>query len=39
VDQEILVDGQMTKFLALIERKYVSSRAGLRPLDLSNAMQ
>jgi len=39
VDQEILVDGQMTKFLALIERQYVSSRAGLRPLDLSNAMQ
>jgi cytochrome P450 len=38
-DPEPVVDAQLAKFVALIERKYISSSTALRPLDMSNAMQ
>lgn len=38
-DPEPVVDAQLAKFISLIERKYLSSPAALRPLDMSNSMQ
>lgn len=38
-NQEQLVDEQIVKFIKLIEKKYLSTRDQLRPLDMSRSMQ
>ncbi|KAK3690236.1 benzoate 4-monooxygenase cytochrome P450 [Podospora appendiculata] len=38
-NQEAIIDDQLTKFIALIERKYLSDRSGLRPMQMGLAFQ
>ncbi|GAB1211671.1 hypothetical protein ATERTT37_000795 [Aspergillus terreus] len=38
-NEEQLVDQQITKLIALIEKRYISSKEALRPCDLARTMQ